>query len=93
MSRPRDSHDLRLLDTALLVAPQPSEIRWIHDVFGNSIVVTLFADKAELVDLRIDVSRRAFSAPSKRYGSNRMPGACLSITAATTVRIWLARGS
>ena len=44
MSRPRDSHDLRLLDTALLVSPQPSELRWMHDVFGNSIVVTSFAD-------------------------------------------------
>jgi transglutaminase-like putative cysteine protease len=47
MSRPRDSHDLRLLDTALMVAPQPSELRWMHDVFGNSIVVTSFADKSD----------------------------------------------
>jgi transglutaminase-like putative cysteine protease len=47
MSRPRDSHDLRLLETALMVAPQPSELRWIHDVFGNSIVVTTFADRTD----------------------------------------------
>src|ERR1700730_14935491 len=47
MSRPRDSHGLRLLDTALLVSPQPSELRWMHDVFGNSIVVTSFADKSD----------------------------------------------
>ena len=47
MSRPRDSHDLRLLDTALMVSPQPSELRWMHDVFGNSIVVTSFADKSD----------------------------------------------
>jgi len=46
MSRPRDSHDLRLLDTALIVAPQPSELRWMHDVFGNSILVISFADKS-----------------------------------------------
>jgi transglutaminase-like putative cysteine protease len=50
MSRPRDSHDLRLLDTTLMVAPQPSGLRWMHDVFGNSILVTSFADKSsELV--------------------------------------------
>jgi transglutaminase-like putative cysteine protease len=46
MSRPRDSHDLRLLDTALLVDPMPSEVRWLHDVFGNSIAVATFGDKS-----------------------------------------------
>jgi transglutaminase-like putative cysteine protease len=47
MSRPRDSHDLRLLDTTLLVDPAPSEVRWLHDVFGNSIAVASFADKTD----------------------------------------------
>jgi transglutaminase-like putative cysteine protease len=46
MSRPRDSHDLRLLDTALMVDPVPSEVRWLHDVFGNSIAVATFGDKS-----------------------------------------------
>jgi transglutaminase-like putative cysteine protease len=46
MSRPRDSHDLRLLDTALMVDPMPSEVRWLHDVFGNSIAVATFGDKS-----------------------------------------------
>jgi transglutaminase-like putative cysteine protease len=47
MSRPRDSHDLRLLDTTLLVEPAPSELRWLHDVFGNSIAVASFTDKTD----------------------------------------------
>lgn len=46
MSRPRDSHDLRLIDTALLVVPTPREVRWMHDVFGNSIAVTRFGEKS-----------------------------------------------
>ena len=46
MSRPRDSHDLRLLETSLTVAPPPEAVRWIHDVFGNSIAVTSFAEKS-----------------------------------------------
>ena len=33
MMRPRDSHDLRLLDTALIIRPA-GKVRWIHDVFG-----------------------------------------------------------
>ncbi len=49
MSRPRDSHDLRLLDTTLLVVPQPSELRWLHDVFGNSILIATFTEMSDSV--------------------------------------------
>jgi len=50
MSRPRDSHDLRLIETGLSVEPRPREVRWLHDVFGNSIAVTEFDSMAhELV--------------------------------------------
>lgn len=37
MVRPRDSHDLRLNEATLSVAPAPAATRWAHDVFGNSI--------------------------------------------------------
>ncbi len=47
MSRPRDSHDLRLLDTTLLITPPASALRWIHDVFGNSIAIASFEQAAE----------------------------------------------
>jgi transglutaminase-like putative cysteine protease len=42
MSRPRDSHDLRLLDTTLVIDPPASALRWMHDVFGNSIAIATF---------------------------------------------------
>jgi transglutaminase-like putative cysteine protease len=45
MFRPRDSHDLRLLDTALTLRPAGT-VRWFHDVFGNSIAVAQFAEGA-----------------------------------------------
>jgi transglutaminase-like putative cysteine protease len=47
MSRPRDSHDLRLLDTTLVIDPPASAIRWIHDVFGNSIAIATFSQPAQ----------------------------------------------
>ncbi len=53
MMRPRDSHDLRLLDTSLAVSPK-AKIRWIHDVFGNSIAIARFEEPA--TELRV-VSR------------------------------------
>jgi transglutaminase-like putative cysteine protease len=43
MMRPRDSHDLRLIDTALTIEPAAS-VRWLHDVFGNSVAVAEFAE-------------------------------------------------
>lgn len=46
MFRPRDSHDLRLLDTALEIVPAAS-VRWYHDVFGNSIAIAAFAEPGQ----------------------------------------------
>jgi transglutaminase-like putative cysteine protease len=44
MFRPRDSHDLRLLHTGLVIEPAAS-VRWIHDPFGNSIAIAAFPPK------------------------------------------------
>lgn len=46
MCRPRDSHDLRLLETGIAITP-PARQRWIHDVFGNSVLVATFVDAAD----------------------------------------------
>ena len=45
MLRPRDSHDLRLVDAELTLSP-PGEMRWMHDVFGNSVAQVEFAQAA-----------------------------------------------
>ena len=41
MLRPRDSHDLRLVSAELTLSP-PGNIRWMHDVFGNSVALVDF---------------------------------------------------
>ncbi|PPE73525.1 transglutaminase [Solimonas fluminis] len=46
MCRPRDSHDLRLLETGLSITPAAS-VRWLHDVFGNSIAIASFQEPAQ----------------------------------------------
>ncbi len=46
MFRPRDSHDLRLLDAKLVIRPQAG-VRWLHDVFGNSVAVAKFKTPAD----------------------------------------------
>ena len=45
MCRPRDSHDLRLLETGLAITPAAT-VRWLHDVFGNSIAIASFQEPA-----------------------------------------------
>jgi transglutaminase-like putative cysteine protease len=37
MMRPRDSHDLRLLEATLGIIPPGASTRWAHDVFNNSV--------------------------------------------------------
>jgi transglutaminase-like putative cysteine protease len=46
MLRPREGHDQRLLKAELDITPRPTEIRWIHDVFGNSVAVARFKGRA-----------------------------------------------
>ena len=55
MLRPRDSHDLRLIKTSLTISP-PATVRWLHDVFGNSIAVATFAEPS--AELRIESNLR-----------------------------------
>jgi transglutaminase-like putative cysteine protease len=64
MSRPRDSHDLRLLETSLTVAPPPETVRWIHDVFGNSIAVTSFSDKSSALVFESSFRVEHFPVPT-----------------------------
>ena len=39
MLRPRDSYDQKLLDAKLVITPEPADIRWVHDVFGNCVAI------------------------------------------------------
>jgi transglutaminase-like putative cysteine protease len=55
MFRPRDSHDLRLLNTTLTISPPAAEIRWLHDVFGNSIAIAEFGGQASELRFQSDI--------------------------------------
>jgi transglutaminase-like putative cysteine protease len=48
--RPRDSFDQRLLESRLNVIPEPAEVRWIHDVFGNCLTLVDFSTTCELLE-------------------------------------------
>ena len=46
MMRPREAFDQRMLSARLDIDPRPSELRWLHDVFGNSVAIALFKKRA-----------------------------------------------
>ena len=50
MLRPRDSHDLRLVGAELSLSP-PGKLRWLHDVFGNSVVLVDFEEPAAALSI------------------------------------------
>jgi transglutaminase-like putative cysteine protease len=76
MFRPRESHDLRLVRTQLVILPHPVLLRWLHDVFDNSVAVATFSGKttelsfesvvtlehteADLPDYRLEASAATF---------------------------------
>jgi transglutaminase-like putative cysteine protease len=86
MLRPRDSHDQKLLEAQLAISPEPVDIRWVHDVFGNCVAIARFAGRA--AELRFDSVIRLEHSPTnvldfqieeyaKRYpftyGADEMP--------------------
>jgi transglutaminase-like putative cysteine protease len=52
MFRPRESHDLRLVRTKLEICPLPRDLRWLHDVFDNSVAIATFGHDTR--ELRFD---------------------------------------
>jgi transglutaminase-like putative cysteine protease len=92
MLRPRDSYDQKLLEAKLSITPEPADIRWVHDVFGNCVAIARFAGRAQ--ELCIESVIRLDHSPTnaldfqieeyaKRYpftyGADEMPDLLRSI--------------
>ncbi len=54
MFRPRESHDLRLIRTSLVIEPKPADIRWLHDPFDNSVAVASFDETTTTTELSFE---------------------------------------
>ena len=62
MFRPRDSHDLRLLHTGLVIDPA-AQVRWIHDPFGNSIAIAAFEGTTPVLERVRTIELEQFGGP------------------------------
>ncbi len=92
MVRPRESYDQHLIDAQLTISPEPADVRWLQDVFGNSVAIATFDKRAKelVIDSRIrldhspaelnhvDIERYARFYPFT-YSSEEMPDLLRSI--------------
>jgi transglutaminase-like putative cysteine protease len=53
--RPRDSHDQRLLQSRLAVSPEPADLFWVHDMFGNSVAVASFDVESNMLRFETEI--------------------------------------
>lgn len=66
MFRPRDSHDLRLQDATISISPQAS-LRWLHDVFGNSVALATFHTMADSLNLESQIVIDRYPIPTPEF--------------------------
>jgi len=67
MFRPRASHDLRLIDTNLVITPHPAHLRWLHDPFDNSVAVATFDGTTTELRLESTVTLEHFETTLPEY--------------------------
>ena len=61
MLRPRDSHDLRLIKTNLNFSPAAT-VRWLYDVFGNSVAIASFSEPSHELRIESDLVLETYAA-------------------------------
>lgn len=67
MFRPRESHDLRLISTNLVITPTPARTRWLHDPFDNSVAVITFEGTTIELGFESTVALEHFESSMPEY--------------------------
>jgi transglutaminase-like putative cysteine protease len=62
MLRPRDDEDRKVLESELEIRPEPNQLSWTRDTFGNHVATARFADRAS--ELRFESIIRLDHAPA-----------------------------
>ena len=61
MLRPRDDDDQKVLESELRITPEPTQLTWTKDIFGNHAATASFADRAS--ELRFESTMHLDHAP------------------------------
>jgi hypothetical protein len=70
--RPRESYDLRLIRTNLMITPQPAHLRWLHDPFDNSVAVATFEGTTTELRFESTVTLEHFETSLPEYPTRSM---------------------
>jgi transglutaminase-like putative cysteine protease len=62
MLRPRDDDDQKVLESELEITPEPSQLAWTQDIFGNHVAIARFAGRAS--QLRFESTIRVEHTPA-----------------------------
>jgi transglutaminase-like putative cysteine protease len=63
MFRPQESYDQRVLESRLVIAPEPAELRYVQDVFGNCVAIAKFAERADELTFQSHIRLEHTPAP------------------------------
>jgi transglutaminase-like putative cysteine protease len=74
MIRPRDGHDMRILESSLSVSPR-ADVHWAFDTFGNSIALLSFHEAADELTIESELLLRRYGLDEplsrmERYAGN-----------------------
>ena len=70
--RPRDGHDLRVLETHLIITPKP-KLHWQFDVFGNSVAHAVFSESSDTLEIKSDLLIRRYAGHGENSSPDRAP--------------------
>jgi transglutaminase-like putative cysteine protease len=62
MLRPRDDQDQKVLESELEITPEPTQLAWTQDIFGNHVATARFTERAS--ELRFQSTIRVDHAPA-----------------------------
>lgn len=74
MIRPRDGHDMRILDSSLAVSPR-ADVHWAFDAFGNSVALLSFHDSADELTIESELLLRRYGLDKPLDRIQRYAGA------------------
>ena len=74
--RPRDGHDLRVIEASLQISPA-ANLRWNFDAFGNSVALAVFSEPADHLEIRSELLIKRYAQETTFLGDSndraRMP--------------------
>ena len=77
MFRPRESFDQHVLESSLTISPDPIDVRYVHDVFGNCIGIARFATMAK--ELKFESINKLEHTPEESLDDPTSPDRALNV--------------